>query len=179
VTVFGAHVPVSVWTLVALVGGVAVSLLVWRRLARWWNWRPGATLGALLSLTVALTLTVTPVPGGTRLGLAACIPYDWNDLIYNVLYTGGGVFATLLNLVLLGPLAVSLVLATRRVLPAVAVGLLLPPAVELVQTQLPGRGCTVADWLANSAGAVLGAVVGWALQRRLRTAECLPASMQA
>jgi len=168
VTVIGAHVPVSVWTLVALVGGAVVSLLVWRRLARWLRWRAAPTLAALLSLTAVLALTLTPVPGERRMGLGACIPYDWNDLLYNVLHTGGGVFADLLNLFLLLPLALCLVLATRRMLPALAVGVLLPLAIELVQTQLPGRGCTVADWLANSVGATIGAVVGWAVLRRLQ-----------
>jgi len=117
-------------------------------------WRPCATLATLLSLTAALALTVTPVPGGLRMGLSACIPYDWNDLLFNILYSGGGMFTGVLNLVLLVPLAASLVL------PAVAVGALLPLLIELAQTQLPGRGRMVADWLANSTGAGLGAAVG-------------------
>lgn len=160
-------------------GGAAISLLVWRRLARWLGWRPEATLGVALSLTVALTLTVTPVPGGTTMALGACIPYDWNDFLYNVLYTGGGVFAVLLNLTLMFPLGACLVLATRRLLPAVAVGLLLPLVVEYAQTELPGRSCTVSDWLTNTAGALLGAAVGWVLHRRLQTIQPMPASLQA
>jgi hypothetical protein len=60
VTVLAAHVPVSVWTLVATVAGVAASLLVWRPLARRRCWHPGATLAALLLFTVAFALTLTP-----------------------------------------------------------------------------------------------------------------------
>lgn len=46
------------------------------------------------------------------MAFAACIPYDWNDLLFNVLHTGGGIFGNLLNLLLLLPLTVSFVLAT-------------------------------------------------------------------
>lgn len=166
--ILGAHVPVSVWTLVVVVTGVAVSLLVWRPLARSRRWRPDATLAALLFLTGALALTLAPAGGSPAMGLDACIPYDWNDFLFNVLHTGGGIAGGVLNLLLLLPLTSSLVLASRRMLPAVAVAVLLPPAVELVQTQLPGRSCGITDMLTNGAGALLGIAVGWAAQRWLQ-----------
>lgn len=168
-TVLGAHIPVSGWTLVAVAAGVAISLLVWRPLARWRRWQPGATLAALLLFTVALALTVTPDGDQPARGLNACIPHDWNDFLSNVLHTGGGVSGDVLNLLLLLPLTISLVLASRRMLPAVAVAALLPPAVELVQTQLPGRSCAISDMLTNGAGALLGIAIGWAAQRWQRS----------
>jgi VanZ family protein len=91
-----------------------------------------------------------------------------NDLLFKALHTGGGVSGDVLNLLLLFPLTISLVLASRRMLPTLTVAVLLPPAVELVQTQLPGRSCAISDMLTNGAGALLGVVVGWAAQRRLQ-----------
>lgn len=167
-TVLGAHIPVSVWTLVALAAGTVVSVLVWRPATRRTGWRPGATLVTLLLFTVALSLTVTPDGDQPKLGLAACIPYDWNDLLFTVLHTGGGLVGNVLNLLLLLPLTASLVLATGRTRSAVVLALLMPPMVELVQTQLPGRSCVVSDLLTNMTGALLGVAVGWAAERRLR-----------
>jgi VanZ like family len=164
VTVLGAQVPVSGWTPVVLVGGVAISLLAWRRLARWRRWGPGATLAALLWFTVVVALTLTPYGDQPSIGLDACIPADWNDFVFNVLHTGGGISGDLLNLLLLMPLTISLVLASHRVLPAV-VAVLLPLAIELAQTQLPGRWCGVTDALTNGVGALFGIAVGLAAQR--------------
>lgn len=132
------------------------------------GWRPGATLATLLLFTVALALTVTPDGDQPKLGLAACIPYDWNDLLFTVLHTGGGLVGNVLNLLLLLPLTASFVLATGRTLPAVVLALLMSPLVELVQTQLPGRSCVVSDMLTNVTGALLGVAIGWAAERRLR-----------
>lgn len=164
-TVLGAHVPVSGWTLAVLVVGAALSLLLWRPLARRRDWRPAATLAALLLLTATLALTVTPEGRGRPMGLRACIPDDLPDLVFNIFHTGGGLTGDLLNLVLMLPLTVSLVLATRRVLPAAAVAVLLPFSVELVQTQLPGRSCAISDLVTNAAGALLGVALGALAQR--------------
>lgn len=162
-TIFRAHIPVSVWTLVMAAAGVSISLLVWRPLARRRRWQPGATLAALLLGTGALALTLAPAGGPPAMGLDACIPYDWNDFLFNVLHTGGGIFGDILNVLLLLPLTLSLVLASRRMLPAVAVAVLLSPAIELVQTQLPGRACAITDILTNDTGALLGTAIGWAI----------------
>lgn len=177
-TVLGAHVPLSGWTLLGLMVSVVLSLALWP-LARRAGWRPGWALAALLSAGLALALTVTPEPGLPVQGVAACIPYDWNDLLYNVLYTGGGVFAGLLNLLLLLPLAVSLVLATRRAWPAVLTVVALPWVIEAIQTQLPGRACTVSDILANVAGGALGIVLAASWLRGRESAGTSPAGGNA
>ena len=154
--VFGAHVPVSGWTLVALAAGAVLSLLLWRPLARWRRWQSAATLASLLFLTLTLALTVTPKGHDPPTNVYACIPNDLPDLIFNIFHTGGGLTGDLLNLMLMLPLTFSLTLATRRVLPGVAVAMLLPFAIELTQTVLPGRYCAISDVVSNGAGALLG-----------------------
>jgi glycopeptide antibiotics resistance protein len=170
VTILGANLPVSGWTLAVFIVGGTTSVLAWRTVARWTRWRPGATLCALLSLTVVVALTLTPKGTEPTLGVAACIPYDWNDFVYNVFHTGGGSAGDVFNVLLMVPLTFSLVFATRRVVPVIILGLLLPTAIEFVQTQLSGRSCAVSDMVTNTAGAVLGAVVAWVIERRSRRA---------
>jgi glycopeptide antibiotics resistance protein len=174
VTILGANLPASGWTLAVLVVGGAISLLAWRTVARLARWRPGATLGALLSLTVVVALTLTPKGTQPTLGVAACIPYDWHDFVYNVFHTGGGSAGDVFNFVLMFPLTFSLVLATRRVVPIVILSLLVPTAIEFLQTLLPGRSCAVSDMVTNSAGAVLGAVAGWVVELRSRRRRARP-----
>lgn len=170
--VFGTPVPVSVWTLVVLVAGTVLSLLLWQPLARWRRWQPAVTLASLLWLTVTLALTVTPKGHDPPIGLYACIPNDVHDLVfYNIFPTSGGLAGALLNLLLMLPLTFSLVLATRRVRPAVVVAVLLPFAVEFTQTHLPGRYCNLPDVLTNSVGALLGVALGWSALRLLRQAR--------
>jgi glycopeptide antibiotics resistance protein len=166
VIVFGAHASVSVWTLVALVAGAVLSLLLWRPLVRWRRWQPAATLASLLFLTVTLALTGTPGDPDPPMGLYACIPTDLPDLVFNIIHTGGGLVGALLNLVLMLPLTFSLVLATRRVWPGVMVAVVLPVAVELTQTVLPGHYCTISDVLTNGTGALLGVALAHWLQVR-------------
>lgn len=165
VTFVGTHVPLSIWALVTMLAGVAVSVIAFRPLARSQGRRPVPTLFALLLFTGTLALTATPDGDRPPLGLAACIPEGWNDLFYNVTHEGGGLGGVLLNILLFLPLAATVVLATCRVWPAVAVSLL-PPAVELVQTVLPGRSCGVSDLLTNVTGVLLGVAMGCAVQRR-------------
>ena len=71
VTVLGAHVPVSSWSVLVLVVGVAAATVTYRRLASraGWRWRP--TFAALLALATALAFTITPDTGNDR-----C---QWND----------------------------------------------------------------------------------------------------
>jgi glycopeptide antibiotics resistance protein len=179
--ILGADLPASGWTVVALTVGGLGSVLVWRTPRRRKlcpRRRRGATLCALLSATVVIALTLTPKGTHPTPGFAACIPYDWNDFVHDVFHTGGGASADVLNFCLMFPLTLSLVLATRRVLPVVALGLLLPPGIELLQTQLPGRTCAVSDMVTNSVGAVVGAAVGWTIElrsRRVRPPDSRPA----
>jgi glycopeptide antibiotics resistance protein len=177
VKIIGAHVPVSGWTLVALAVGSTASLLWWQvvgQRARWRRWRPGATLCALLSFTLVVALTLTPDGSQPTLGLSACIPYDWNDFVYNIFHTGGGSGGEVLNLIVMVPLTFSVVLASRRVLPAVALGVLLPTGIEFLQTLLPGRDCAITDMLTNSLGGLLGAAAGWAVEVRSRRGTARP-----
>lgn len=171
-TFAGTHLPVSTWTLVAILAGAVLSVIGFRRLAHSRNWPPVPTLSALLLLTGTLAVTVTPDGDRPPLGLTACVPEDWNDLLFNVIHAGGGPGGVLLNLLLFLPLAATVVLTTRRVWPAVAVSLL-PPAVELVQTLLPGRSCGVSDLLTNVAGVLLGVAISWGVERR-RAGRAIP-----
>lgn len=162
---FWTHVPLSSWTLVTMVIGAVVSASAFRSFARWQGWRPVPTLLVLLLLTGTLALTVTPDGDRAPLGLVACIPEGWNDFRYEITHDGGGLGGMVLNVLLFLPLAATVVLATRRVWPAMAVSVL-PLAIEAVQIILPGRSCGVTDLLTNIAGVLLGAAVGGVLERR-------------
>jgi len=102
------------------------------------------------------------------MGLDACIPYGWNDFLFNAVHNGGGIRDDVLNVFLLLPLTTSLVLTSHRILPTVTVAVLLSPAIELVQSQLPGRSCSTNDVLTDDSGALLGITIGWAALRRLQ-----------
>jgi VanZ family protein len=69
---------------------------------------------------------------------------------------------------MLMPLGFGLMLATRRVVWPSLLVVLLPVAIELTQVLIPGRECSVSDWLANSLGGLIGVGVGWLTQRWLR-----------
>jgi glycopeptide antibiotics resistance protein len=62
-------------------------------------------------------------------------------------------------------------LVTRRWWPGLAVGTCLSAAIETTQGALPviGRACDSSDWVANSAGAVIGAVIGFAVVKAYRS----------
>lgn len=163
--IFGTHVPVSGWTLAVLGAGLAVSLLLWQPVVRRWNWRPWPALGLLLSLATVLALTMTPDGDRASRGLSGCVPGSWDALWFQAFNTGGGIGGNLFNVLLLFPLGLSTVLASRRLWPALLGAAGLPVVVELVQSVLPGRNCAVSDLLTNGAGALLGAAVGWVALR--------------
>lgn len=166
-TVLGAHVPVSGWTLIVLTAGALLGVLLARPLARRTSWRASAILVTLLLLAAALAVTLTPGDEPHRNGLRACLPHDVSDFVHDTLYSGGGVAGDLLNVLLLLPLAGAVVVTTRRVLPAVALAFLLPLTIEAVQTQIPGRYCSLSDLAANTGGALLGVLLGYVWLRRL------------
>jgi VanZ family protein len=168
-------IPISKWTLVLTVLGIGACLVSWRWLARRAGWRPLPTLAALLALTGALALTLSPRGGRSRnrRTIAECVPADWADLGHAADRVGASV-ESLLNIGLLVPLGFALVLASRRVVwPAVLV-LLLPAAIELAQTQINGRQCTPADWMANALGGLLGVALGLLAHRWWRAREPKP-----
>lgn len=158
--VLGAHVPVSAWTFAVLVVGGLISVLAAGPLARRRGWRHGPTLVTLLLLTAALSVTATPGEESHANGLLPCLSDDLSDLARDILHSGGGVAADLLNVLLLLPLAGAIVVATRRMLPGVAVAVLLPVLIESAQTVIPGRHCSLSDVVSNVAGALAGVTLG-------------------
>lgn len=166
--VWGAHIPLSWWTAVALAGGVGLSAMLWRPLSRRCGWRPHWTAAACVSVAAVLALTLTPGDEIRHTGLRECIPQEPSDVWFLIFHTGGGLFADVLNVLLMWPVTVSLVMATRRVLPALLVSPLMPLSIELTQILIPGRVCAVSDLVTNTIGGLLGAASGWALQRTLR-----------
>lgn len=163
--VWGAHVPVSGWTAAALLVGVALSVLLWRPLARRTDWRGPWTLVALLSVSAVLALTLTPGDSVRHVGLRECIPREPSDLRHMVFHTGGGIVADGLNVLLTLPVTLGMVMATRRLTPALLVSPLLPLFIETTQTLIPGRVCAVSDLVTNTIGGLIGALSGWALRR--------------
>jgi len=47
-------------------------------------------------------------------------------------------------------------------------GAVLPVGIELTQVAIPGRECSVSDWIANALGGLAGVIVGGLTQRWLR-----------
>ena len=147
------------WTLVIGLLGVALSIRFAPAVAARLGWRRRATLVCALLVSGVLALTMGPGgavnPGGVR----ACVRRTETQV--GTLFSGVPASAeALLNLVFLFPLGVALVLATRRVWLPILLVLLLPGAIELVQTQLPGRVCSAVDYFTNVTGGVAGTLVG-------------------
>jgi VanZ family protein len=116
---------------------------------------PAAALWTALILAVCLTPTGSRSPEGVQLCLICA--HD-------------GVADFFLNIALYLPLGFFLRVRTGSTWFAVACGLVLSLSVETSQLFIPGRFTTVADLLANTAGAGLGALLGirplsWLLPR--------------
>ena len=158
-----AVTPLSGWTLgYAVLGGLA-AVAVRGPLVRHTGWRPGWTLASLFALAAVLALTLAPSRDYPRpLGVRSCLRGAAGQVGNGSVVALGGAEAQL-NLVLLAPLGVVLVLATRRWLVAAVVVVVLPALVELTQTQVPGRTCSGSDYVANVAGAVGGVLLGGVL----------------
>ena len=127
------------WPWWLLVGAVAAWLL-------WMTLRPNQTVADSLS---ALT---TPA---ARRGLSTHLLIDLAG-----------------NVVVFVPLGAVLALAMggkpvgRRLLLATLGGSLLSLSIELLQTALPSRVTALDDWLLNTTGTGLGALMGWWMQGR-------------
>ncbi|MET8974651.1 VanZ family protein [Streptomyces sp. NPDC004539] len=80
-----------------------------------------------------------------------------------------------LNVLLFVPFGLFAVLATRRVLPAVASGVVFTAVVETAQATVPfiSRLCDTDDLVANVAGALAGAAVGALIDRRVGKGKAL------
>ncbi|GAA3560183.1 hypothetical protein GCM10022222_49860 [Amycolatopsis ultiminotia] len=158
--VFGAHVPVSGWTLAALLVGGTASVVLAGPLSRRTGWRRGPLLGTLLFLCGILALTLTPGTEPHSDGLRACLPGSFPGLVHSVLHTGGGVSGTLLNLVLFLPFTAAAVVTTGRWLATAIATVPLPLLIETAQSHIPGRYCSAADFVTNTAGALAGVLIG-------------------
>jgi VanZ family protein len=114
-----------------------------RRLA----WIAAAACTAIVAVA---TLTPEPVlddPGGV---------WTWS------------VFDVAQNLALFAPLGFALVRATASPVASVAAGSALSATVETLQRWIPGRDPSLADWIANTAGTVIGAAIAmWWHRRRV------------
>lgn len=180
--VLGATVPISAWTLVALVVGWTVSLPLARPLTSRTGWSLWPTRIALLALIVNLALTLTPSEPVKPRGLRQCLPSSSTEFWYDLLHTGGGVAGNFLNFLLPLPWLLAAVIATRRVALPALIAVTLPLVIELAQTQIAGRQCSASDWLSNSIGGLAGVALGagWlALQRRRGETAAAPRRAQA
>lgn len=143
-TILVEHRWITTVALVGLVllGPVAAHLLAPRpRLAGW--------LGAL-SLVPVAALTLVPTTRDLAVGCAA----EWS------LPTLGAV-ELMANVVLFVPPVALIAVAARRpvsVLIAASIGAALIETAQAFVTVL-GRSCSTGDWLSNTCGAVLGAVI--------------------
>ena len=165
-TVLGTYVPVSWWSLLVLVPGAAVSVVVHRRLAARAGWCQRPTLLALLAIAMTLALTLAPETGrigvsGT-IGVDGCLPDYAAQLVVDPFYNSGGITGGILNLLLFLPLGLTAVLTTRRWPAPVILVLLLPLAVEVCQSWIPGRYCNSSDIVTNMVRGMVGVLVGTA-----------------
>ena len=170
-TVLTTQVPFSGWTVAVMVFGSLAAIVLARPLAQRAGWqRPTATT-TLLLLVAVLSMTLTPGSEAHVNGTQNCLPDDLPDLVDAVARSGGGLVGNLLNLLLLLPLAGSVVVLTGRIAPAATMAVLLPVIIEATQTRIPGRYCSLSDLITNISGALAGVALGyWLLRRRASTA---------
>ena len=130
----------------------------------------------LLPLALLAVVGVTALPVSVRMAAQAPVPWDrrFLDLCANILlYVPFG-----------------MVLARAGVVRSVIVAALLATAIELLQMAYPGRYTSMLDVVANTLGALLGAVVAWTwwkirggwidrvpLDRRVALLALLPAAL--
>ncbi|HEX4362240.1 MAG TPA: VanZ family protein [Pseudonocardia sp.] len=161
-------IPVNHWSPLLGLLGIVICVLLWRPLVALTHWRPLPTLLALVSGVAALTLTLAPKGWeGNHRTLAECVPTDWAQFGERASHVGSGV-ESWLNIAMLVPLGFGLMMATRRVVWPSLFVFLLPVAIELTQVVIPGRECSVSDWVANALGGLVGVALGWLSQRWLR-----------
>jgi glycopeptide antibiotics resistance protein len=155
----GTHVPISWSTLLVLLCGVLLSRSVGDWLASSLGWRRGASVAAWIALSTVLALTVTP-DGAESTGQDHCSLDYVAQVFSEPLRASGGVGGGLLNLLLLLPLGTALVMASGRASIAVLMVLALPVIIEVAQRSIPGRLCSISDYLTNTAGGILGVIIG-------------------
>lgn len=139
-----------------------------RFLNRFYSDHPVLVAAFVVMLGVTLVALLLPAPELLRLKLWVVRWWPWmldlsraNDVPGADKWVHGGLFAVL---GLLGALA----WRGMRARPALLLGLVVLGALtEWLQAYVPGRSMSAADWVADSAGALLGLGVGWLWARQL------------
>ena len=154
--VFGYYLSGIALALLPVVPVVGVlATLVMRRSG------PGTRLvwGALAAWTAAIVL-VTLTPGRVSYHPGVCA-FFWSGTASDL----GSTDAKVLNVLMFVPLGLFAALLVRRTVLPLAGALLLSPAIELVQREVPSirRACDLVDVLDNLGGAVAGAAIGLVL----------------
>jgi hypothetical protein len=142
-----------------------------RFLNRFYSDHPVLVAAFVVMLGVTLVALLLPAPELLRLKLWVVRWWPWmldlsraNDAPGADKWVHGGLFAVL---GLLGALA----WRGMQARPALLLGLVILGALtEWLQAYVPGRSMSAADWLADSAGALLGLGLGWLWTRRLSKA---------
>jgi hypothetical protein len=139
-----------------------------RFLNRFYSDHPVLVAAFVGMLGVTLVALLLPAPELLRLKLWVVRWWPWmldlsraNDAPGADKWVHGGLFAVL---GLLGALA----WRGMRARPALLLGLVVLGALtEWLQAYVPGRSMSAADWVADSAGALLGLGLGWLWARQL------------
>ncbi|WP_137754940.1 VanZ family protein [Agrococcus sp. SGAir0287] len=120
-------------------------------LAAWWlaSRRRAAGVLAVAALVPVLVLTLSPTSRTMTVGCAV----DWSPRLTAA--------EPLANVLLFVPLVLLLAVATARPVRAALSGSALSAGIELLQAVATplGRSCDTSDWIANSAGSAIGAVL--------------------
>lgn len=158
-------IPVSGLTVALLAACVGASLLVWRPLVHRFGWRPGATLAALVAISVVLAITLHPGTASTGSGsLGQCVQLVKQQVLRDLLAIGNDREA-LVGVAALVPVGFFVMLATGRASVAAATVLILPGVIELAQLKITGRDCNPVDYLASGLGGLLGVGIGLLVHR--------------
>ena len=138
-----------------VLGALAVGILVGgfllaRRGARG---RRIAGVLALPTTAAALALTLAPESGATSRDAFCFVGVE------------GSLFGDTANTAMLFPTAFLAAVATRAPLPVLAATSGLSALIELVQGAATAlnRSCDLSDWVTNTGGAVVGALLAWAV----------------
>jgi len=139
----------------------------------WVAKRRGWVLGALVVYALAAAaILVLPVSFSAIVhGIA-----DWLAGTFRLDWFGSGWVEFVANILLFVPAGFLLTLLIGRPVLGLLIAVVLSAMVELVQIVIPMREPTLRDVIANSSGALIGALAAWMLLRRSAHAldETLP-----